>query len=144
MGASEAAEIIAEQEVTPENIRTLFRRAFYSASVDEDGDVCIDTDGPRVFITVKENIKMLRYMTVYGVKESAPLELKNAFANRMNDDVILCRFSISGHDHDSLYADYYLPFGEGVLAFQIVSALRWFARVVPIAIRDADESNLVE
>ena len=143
MEPAEAAEVIAENDVTPENIRTLFKRAFYSASLDDDGDVCVDTDGLRVHVTVMDNTKLLRYVTVYGIKDTAPLESKHAFVNKMNDDVILCRFSIPEHDHDALYADYFLPFGEGVLAFQIVSALRWFARVVSSAIRDCDENNLV-
>lgn len=137
-------EIIAEDEVTPENIRNLFKRAFYGASIDDDDDVRIDTDGPLVFVGIRENVKLLRYTTLYGVDESARLESKHAFVNRLNNDVILCRFSISGRDDDTLCADYYLPFGEGILAFQVVSALRWFARIVPNAIRDCDEDNLVK
>ena len=143
MQTSEAEEVIAEAEVTPENIRNLFKRAFYSASLDADGDVRVETDGPSVYVSVRDNTKLLRYVTVYGVKETAPLELKLAFANKMNDDVILCRFTIPEHDCGALYVDYYLPYGEGIFAFQIVSALRWFARVVPSAIRDCDDNNLV-
>ncbi|MDE0221248.1 MAG: YbjN domain-containing protein [Spirochaetaceae bacterium] len=143
MEPPDAAEIIPENDVTPENILALFKRAFYSASLDDDGDVCVDTDGPRVYVTVMENTKLLRYTTVYGVNDTAPLESKHTFVNKMNDDVILCRFSIPEHDHGILYVDYFLPFGEGVLAFQIVSALRWFARIVPSAIRDCDDGNFV-
>lgn len=85
----ETAEILPENEVTTENLATLFKRAFFSISFDKDGDLVVQTDGPKVFVIVDENKKMLKYMTIYGVKETSPLELKHALANRMNDSIIL-------------------------------------------------------
>ena len=91
-----------------------------------------------------ENLNLLRYVTVFAVKESASTESKFAFVNQLNDDYILCRFSIHGHQPDMLIADYYLPFDKGVTPFQIVTSLRLFARVAPDAIRGNNENDLIE
>ena len=94
-------------------------------------------------MTVNQDNKLIRFVVVYGVKESARLDMKYAFTNRMNDDIILGRFSIPEQRPDMLIADYYLPFEEGIPAFQIVSALRLFVRVVLSAIRQCDKNDLV-
>ncbi len=138
------AEVLAEDEVTTSNLAQIFKRAFFKPSLDKDGDLTVHTDGPRVIVTVDQDKKLLKFMTIYGVKESARMELKHAFVNKMNDDIIFARFSIPKARPDVLIADYFLPFEEGIPAFQIVYALRLFARVVPGAIRACDENDLVE
>ena len=138
------AEVLAENEVTTSNLTQIFKRAFFKTSLDKDGDLIVHTDGPRVIVTLNQDNKLIKFMTIYGVKESARLDLKHTFTNRMNDEIIVGRFSVPKTRPDMLIADYYLPFEEGIPAFQIVSALRLFARVVPGAIRACDENDLVE
>jgi len=137
-------EVLVENEVAKESLAALFKRAFMSTSFDEDGDLIVQTDGPRVFVSVDEEKKLLKYMAIYGVKESSPLELKHAFVNKMNDEIIFVRFSIPEQRPDILMADYFLPYEEGIPTFQIVSAIRLFARIVPGAIRACDDNDLVE
>ena len=141
---SETPEYIVESEVTPENVRDLFSRAFYSTHVDDDGDVVVNAEPMSVFISINRDNKLLKYSTYYQVDENAPLESKHAFVNKMNDDVIFCRFSIPESHEDTLVTDYFLPFGESISSFQIVSALRLFASVVVNAIRDCDDDDLVK
>jgi len=138
------AEVLAEDEVTTSNLAQIFKRAFLKTSLDKDGDLIVHTDGPRVIVTLNQDKKLIKFMTIYGVKESARLDLKHTFTNRMNDEIIVGRFSVPKTRPDMLIADYYLPFEEGIPAFQIMSALRLFARIVPGAIRACDENNLVE
>ena len=138
------AEVLGEDEVTTSNLAQIFKRAFLKTDLDEDGDLRVHTDGPRVMVTVDQDKKLLKFMAVYGVKESARLEMKHAFVNKMNDDIIFGRFSIPEAQPDVLIADYFLPFEEGIPAFQIVSALRWFGKVVPGAISQCDDNDLVE
>ena len=140
---TENIEIIAEDQVAPDTLRDLFRRAFFVASLDDDGDVRVETDDPTVFVSINADNKLLKYTTVYGFKSTASLELKHSFVNKMNDDVIFCRFSVPEEAPAILMVDYYLPFGEGVPAFQVVRALRFFARVVPRAIYDCDDNDLI-
>ena len=141
---SETTEYIVESEVTPENIRDLFSRAFYNTDLDDDGDVVVNAEPISVFISINRNNRLLKYSTYYRVDETAPLESKLAFVNKMNDDVVLCRFSIPEDHEDTLVADYFLPFGESIFSFQIVSTLRLFALVVVNAISDCDDDNLVK
>ena len=143
VATTDAPEIIAEDIVTPDTIRNIFRRAFFSTTLDDDGDVRVETDDPVVFVSINVNNKLLKFTTVYGFKETASLESKLAFVNKMNEDVIFCRFSVPEDTSTLLVADYYLPFGEGIPAFQIVSALRLFARVVSRAIYDCDDNDIV-
>ena len=142
--ASETTEYIVESEVTPENIRELFSRAFYNTDLDDDGDVVVNAEPISVFISINTNNRLLKYSTYYRVDETAPLESKFAFVNKMNDDLVFCRFSIPEDHEDTLVADYFLPFGESISSFQIVSSLRLFALVVVSAIRDCDDDDLVQ
>ena len=142
--ASETTEYIVESEVTPENIRELFSRAFYNTGLDDDGDVVVNAEPISVFISINTNNRLLKYSTYYRVDETAPLESKLAFVNKMNDDLVFCRFSIPEDHEDTLVADYFLPFGESISSFQIVSSLRLFALVVVSAIRDCDDDDLVK
>ncbi|MEW6259428.1 MAG: YbjN domain-containing protein [Thermodesulfobacteriota bacterium] len=138
------AEVLTEDEVTISNLAQIFKRAFFKTSIDKDGDFIVHTEGPRVIVTLNQDNKLIKFTTIYGVKESARLDLKHTFTNRMNDEIIFCRFSVPKTRPDILIADYYLPFEEGIPAFQIVSALRLFSRVVPRAIFACDENDLVE
>lgn len=141
---AETPEYIVESEVTPEKIRELFSRAFYSTRLDDDGDVVVNAEPISVYVSINKGNRLLVYSAYYKVDETAPLESKLAFVNKMNDDVILCRFSIREDHEDRLVADYFLPFGENISSFQIVSALRLFASVVVNAIRDCDDDDLVK
>lgn len=40
-------------------------------------------------------------------------------------------------------ADYHLPYHQGIPAHQAIHALRLFSRIVPAAIRQCDEDDLV-
>lgn len=141
---SETAEYIVESEVTPENIRKLFTRAFYSTHLDDDGDVVVNAEPISVFVSINKDNRLFKYSTYYGVDETAPLESKHAFVNKMNDGVVFCRFSIPEDHEDTLVADYFLPFVESISSFQIVSSLRLFASVVVNAIHHYDDDDLVK
>lgn len=115
-----------------------------STSLDEDGDLLVRTGGQRVLVTVDEDQKLLKYMAIYGVKETSPLELKHALVNRMNEGFIFVRFSVPEQQPSVLMADYYLPYEEGIPTFQIISAIRLFVWVIPNAIRVCDDNDLCE
>ena len=141
----ETVEIIAENEVTSQNLSVVFKRAFLSTTLDSDGDLFVATESlRRVRVVVDEDRKLLGYRAIFGVKEHVPLELKHAFVNKMNDAVVFVRFCIPEDRPDILWADYFIPFEEGIPAFQIVSALRLFARVTTRSIRRFDDEDLVE
>ncbi len=137
-----SARLLAESEVTTSTLDDLFKQAYFKTSLDKDGDLIVQSDGPRVIVTVDQQKKLVKFMAVYGLREEAALEPKLALANRMNDEIIYVRFSVPRDD--ILVADYFLLFQEGIPAFLLVSSLRLFARVVPAAIRACDQQDLVE
>lgn len=137
-------ELLMESDVTKENLAALFRRAFFKTTFDSDGDLVVETDGPRVLVTIDEERRLPKYMAIYGVLEWSPLEEKLELSNALNDKFIFARFSIPEKRDDVLIADYFLPYEGGIPAFQIIAAVRLFSRVVPAAIRVCDENNIVE
>ena len=140
----ETPEYIVESEVTPENIRQLFARAFYSVHLDEDDDIVVNAEPISVYISINKDNKLLKYTAPFRVDAGAPLTQKHALVNKMNDDVILCRFSIPEDHEDMMLADYFLSFGESIPSFQIVSTIRLFASVVSNAIGDCDDDDLIK
>ena len=138
------SEHIAESKMSPKVIQTLFDRAYFSSSIDDDDDVLVEAEAISVYVSINRDNRLLKFTAAYKVDESAPVESKHALVNKMNDDVIFCRFAIPEHREDTLIADYFLPFGKSISSFNIVSALRLFALVVPNAIRDCDDNDLVK
>ena len=104
----------------------------------------MESEGPKVVVSIQEKHKLIRYVIVYGMNEFGPLDQKLSFVNRMNDDVIFARFSVPESRPEMLMCDYFLPYEEGVTAFQIVTAMRLFARVVVGAIHACDDDDLVQ
>ena len=135
-------EIIREEDVSSTTLSTLFKRAFLKSRIDDDGDLIVETDGPRIFVIVDTGKKFIKFMTLFSFKQGT-LSQKYQFVNKMNDDFVFSRFSVPEHNEDTLVADYYLSYSEGVPAFQVVNSLRYFSRVVPGAIRASDDDDLV-
>ena len=130
--------------MSPRALQSLFDRALFNSSIDDDDDVLVETEAISVYVSINKDNRLLKYTAAYKVDETAPVESKHALVNKMNDDVIFCRFTIPEHHEDTLIADYFLPFGKSISSFNIVSALRLFALVVPNAIRDCDDNDLVK
>jgi hypothetical protein len=144
MAKSKTSEHITESEMSPRALQSLFDRALFNSSIDDDDDVLVETEAISVYVSINKDNRLLKYTAAYKVDETAPVESKHALVNKMNDDVIFCRFTIPEHHEDTLIADYFLPFGKSISSFNIVSALRLFALVVPNAIRDCDDNDLVK
>lgn len=138
-----ALQLIEENEVTTDILVDLFEQAFYETSVDSDGDVLVNVDTYKVFVILDQDRKLLKYMALHAVKESASPESKLALVNKLNDEYIFCRFSIHGQNSNQLIADYFLSYEKGVTGYQIIRSLRLFGRLVPASIRDCDEDDLV-
>ena len=134
---------LEEDEVSIERLQELFDAAYMDCGLDDDGDLRIATDaGPRVFVSLHEGAKMVRMMALYRLRDDVLEDEKFRLVNRMNDDMILVRFSVS--DGEMLVADYYLPYTRGVSAFQIINTVKLMGRIVVSALRQHDVDNYVE
>lgn len=137
-------EFLSEGEVATPNLAKIFSRAFFKTSVDIDGDLAIHCEGLITALIICKNQKLLRFMTVFRFEESASESQRLTFVNRLNDEILLVRFSASSSNPDQLAADYYLPYEGGVPTLQIITAHRLFARVVPNAIGSCDHDSIVK
>ena len=133
---------LREEDVTADNIRQLFKSAFLKAQFDDDGDIMVRMDnGLKVFVIVDEKRKFLKFLAGFGFKEDADEFAKLRLLNELNTHLIFCRFGMLRPEQG--VAECFLPFEEGILAFQIVEALRIFARVTLDGIREFDKEDLV-
>ncbi len=137
-------EFIPETDVNADTLAAVYKRAFFKCDEDSDGDLRVHTDGPKVLVTLNENNKLIKFMAIYRLKENEPDDKKLRFLNRMNNTIIFARFSMPEKRHDVLMADYYLPYEEGLPAFQVVQAMRAFSKIVVGAIDACDEDDLVQ
>lgn len=90
------------------------------------------------------NVRLIRFTSMYKLKDTATIEEKMALANKLNDGIILARFSVLETDHQSMIVVYHLPFWGGIEAYHIVVALRLFTHVYAGAPSAADTQHLIE
>ncbi len=135
--------LINEEKVTPETIRALFDNALIKATVDEEGDIQVTTDmGTVCFVTLLQNQKMLKYLSLFSFKDKPSPEQKLSFLNKLNSGVIFSRFSMP--KENVLLSEYFLSYEEGIPSYQVVKSFRLFERVTMGAIKRFDTSNLIE
>jgi len=65
------------------------------------------------------------------------------FVNDVNDEVMFTRFSITSKGEDRFFADYHLPYENGVLEYQIIAALRLFEATTIGSIQVIDTFDVV-
>lgn len=139
-----ALETIPEDEVTISNLQSLFDRAFFNTYIDGDGDLVVKDGEHNIFLSVMENTKLLAYFSYFRIREATPLHQKLNLVNKINDSVVMVRFSIQERNPDTLMVDYYLPFEGGVSASQIISTLRVYERIINVVMHIYDEDDIIE
>lgn len=138
-----SADILLENEVTCQTLQQCFKAAFLKTEIDEDGDLRVQSDfGINPFVMLEQDRKFIKFMSVFSLKESFTEEKKLKFINKLNDEVILVRFSMP--EADMLSAEYYLFYEEGILPYQIIHSFRKFAKITVQAIEEYDTEDLVE
>lgn len=139
----ERSQWMGESEVSIERLYELFDGAYMECDLDEDGDLRIVTDsGPRIFLSLHEPNRLIRYMAFYKFREESIEYDKLVFVNALNDDIVFIRFSLNGTD--TLIADYYLPYSRGASPFHIINSAKLMGRVITSGIRQHDTNNLLE
>ena len=140
--AAGAEEIIPENEVTAPKLMALFKAAFIDCKIDEDGDVRIEEDGIKTFLRVTPGKKVITVFSIWNLKEKASELDKLRLVNKLNDELLLVRFSMP--DPKTLWCDYQLRYEKGVYPFQVVTTYRTFLKVVKGAeAEDMDEKDLI-
>jgi hypothetical protein len=141
-----STQYIEENEVTLPAILDLFLNSHHEAEIDREGRLIVLTEMALVGIDVlrHKNIKFIRFTSMYKMKDSASIEQKLEFANKMNNNIIMARFSVLEVDQQAMNVVYHLPFWGGVSANHILTAFRLFNHVYASAPGITDCDNLIE
>jgi len=135
-------EFLAEEQIDTPKLLSLFKQAFLDVEVAGDTRLRVRAEnGTRVSVAVDTKRQLIQFVVAYGLREDAPMIDKLALCNRVNDQVIFVRFSVS--DPTTLVSDYSLPFDGGVTAAAIMATLRRMARITGQSIGEMDEDKLV-
>ncbi len=136
---------ILEKDVSVSTIQQLFKNAFMKTSLDSDGDLWVEVENNfKVMIHVDSSRKLIQYRLAFGFKKAGLDTKKLILVNKMNDNVIMARFSIPESNSSTLVVDYFLPFEEAIPSFQIVSAIRLLTGVSTRALRNYDKEDLLK
>lgn len=139
-----APVLIAESDMSQATLEQLFRRSFLKTSQFEKSGLSIQLgSGVNVLVRLDETHKLLHYYKVFGFNKPEASPGKISLANEINDNVILVRASVPKENPDSLVLDYFLPYEDGIPAYQIVATLRYFSEVSSKAVNQYDVDNLV-
>ena len=135
------ARLIPEEEVSVEALDGLFRRAFFKARVDEDGDLYV-TDGLElpIWIRVEAERKLLRFFTFIERDQDPPSTAE--LANRLNTSVVLPVFYVSAEEPGRLSANHFLSFEDGIIDSHVIRLARRFAGAFIYGAHKLDEPVL--
>lgn len=127
-------EFIEEKDVSAEKVESILKRAFIKSNRISEEVVWIDESNVfPVKIEIQAKRKYILYQSSLGIKESTVKSEKYDFVNMLNG-AVLVRFHI--YDEALLIGDYYLPYDNGISAFQIVNIYRIFSDVFTRVLRE--------
>ncbi len=134
--------LIPEKDVSLAQLQTVFEAAFVENDVDDDGDLYIRTENnTKIFISLDERNKVIRFTALYGLRDDALEADKIALANALNDHIVFVRFSATSRS--SLVCDYYLPFNGAVSPLHIVTVTRLFNRIIASSLSEYDSADIL-
>jgi hypothetical protein len=129
--------VMSEQLVTPDNLskellESAFDSAFMDTSFDDDGDLRVCDGGIRCYVLVRKD--RIRLMSLFGSEEGASREDLLEFANRVNDEYVVIRASVTAKG--TVCFDYDILVTGGVTTKAIVLATKRFLGIPVEAIQE--------
>lgn len=135
-------DFLFEEQVNAGKLLSLFRQAFLEVEVAGEERLRLRAEtGMRLSAFVDRERKLIAFCATYSLSAEAPMADKIAFANRVNDRLILVRFAIS--DATTLCIDYQLPFDGGVASASVLGALRRLTRIANSALSELDTDRVL-
>lgn len=134
-------EVLPEDQITTVRVAELFRAALMKVTIDSDGDIIIEDGGMKTCIKLDASKKLITYFSVWPLKPAASELDKLKLVNRLNNQLIVTRFSVV---NDSvLWCDYQLSYENGLTPYTIVNSYRVYAKVVKGAVSTQDPDDLI-
>ncbi|MBU1236385.1 MAG: YbjN domain-containing protein [Gammaproteobacteria bacterium] len=138
--ADDPNKLLAEEDVTLAKIKTFFDAAFLKTEMDEN-KLKITDGGFKAFIKIDEKKKLITYFSGWKMKESVSETKKLQLVNKLNDDLIVVRFSMPRPT--VLWCDYQVLYEGGVTPYSIVNNYRIFAKVTRGAASTRDPDDII-
>ncbi len=137
------SDFLAPGDINTDQLLKILKAAYLKPRIDEDGDLVITGhSGSGIFVILDaDNHMYIRLIAALGFHDKVKRSDKLALANDMNNGVIFTRFSVG--DNDTMLAEYYILFKEGITPLQIVSAVTFFEDITKAAIQEYDTRGLL-
>lgn len=135
--------IAAAADITLESLREILNSSYVTNEIDAEDRILATTDsGLKVFITINEANKLIKFALGFRIKDDASEDQKLQLANRVNDKIILVRFAVP--TPEVMVADYFLPYAQGIIPMQVVNSLKLLDRVCRSGIQEHDTHGIVD
>ncbi len=142
-GPASAVEMLAEDAIDQARLIDIFQNAGLQAKPMDRGEVLVETENGKTGVSLDADKKLVQFRKFYGFRKASSAAQRLAFVNKVNDEVILVRCSVSGSGSD-LCMDYSLVSESGLSPSQIMASFRRFDRVAVLALRAKDEGKIIE
>ncbi|MBQ9501723.1 MAG: YbjN domain-containing protein [Lentisphaeria bacterium] len=96
----------------------------YGSRIDKDGDLVINADGGKIFVTVYPKIKLLRICTRFAPFKKRTKQEMIDLANKFNDSRRLLRVSI--RPNGGAFCDFHMVYNGGLDSVNFLEAVDWF------------------
>ena len=137
-----ATELVTPDNVSIELVREIFEQAYMDATLDEDKKQIRLREEVLARVFLSESKERLQVVAYYGIKEDAQRADRLELVNRINENYVLIRAGID--DDGDLWFDYCVLLKGGATKKAIVQAVRVFLMLVPKAVNECDEDEIVD
>jgi hypothetical protein len=143
MGADMSTDVIDRSDLTTERLLEVFREAYMSAELDEDGDIRID-EGMRVFVRLdRSGQRHIQLYTLMNAKDAVDFGVRLQFCNRFNNQWILVRAAAS-EESTLIMFDTYLWCDPILHKPTLVYTLKQFMRALPTFVQQSDADDILK
>ena len=120
----------AEAEADEVSIPLLKRWASekYGCKVDKDGDLMLNSDNGKFFVSVIGKAKLIRIFSLFAAEEGRSRSEMRSLANKFNDSKRFLRVAVDESD-GSVTCDYYIVYDGGLNSANFLEALDWFVNL---------------
>lgn len=127
-----AADLITQENLTKELLKSVFDDACMDASYDSDGDLRI-RDGISCFVLPKQD--RIRLLTLFAFEPNVPLDRKMDLIHQINSNWVMVRATINDKA-TILYFDYDLCVRGGITKKALVLTVKRFLSIPIPAIQE--------
>lgn len=135
---------LPESSVTLDRVFSILKAAYLKPEPESSTEITVRLENCKAFVGVDSEKKLINMYCIFRMRENSTIHERLALMNRLNQNVVICRFYTVGANDHILCSDYALRYEEGLIPFHLIGALKWLNGITVGAIKNYDERNLVE